>query len=219
MATENKKGITTRKKILDTCRDLFYERGFMALTFSEICKQTDTNPGSVSYHFKSKINIALLIYSEIMEKLADLARVYCPEEDHLRQRMFALGLHLKLFYSNANYRRFSAEVCTQRAYDTKLDHFVYSHSEPFLLSKQYMEEKQAKLYFAAFVGMDGYLESYIADHIDDFTFEDILTSYLELHYSFLDHTALHQNIEATQKKLDDFPIAIGPAFLIDLSEG
>jgi AcrR family transcriptional regulator len=217
MATENKNGISTRKKILSTCRHLFYEEGFSAVTFAGICKATNTNPGSVSYHFKSKINIALLIYQEIMETLSNESKALFPDSDLTQQRMLALAMHLRLLYDNAKYRRFSAEVCTQRAYDKELSRFVYSYSEPFLVAKEYMSEQKALFYFAAMIGMDGYLESYIDRDIDHLTFDEIFNYYIELHYSFLEKMDFSKRISRVYEDLGTLDIRISEDFKLSIA--
>lgn len=218
MANENKNGITTRKNIINTCRHLFYEKGFSSVTFAEICKETGTHPGSVSYHFKSKINIALLIYQEITDILAEKCRLFFPNNDLTQQRMLSLGMHLRLLYDNANYRRFSSEVCAQRAYDKELSRFVYSYSEPFLVAKEYMSEQKALFHFAAMIGMDGYLESYIDRNINDLTFEEMSRYYLELHYSFLEKPDFSERLRCVYDVLNTLEITISGDFELSVKQ-
>ena len=57
--------------ILKICKKLFYKNGVASTTYADICEAADTSPGSVSYHFQSKDDIAIAISQEFREKLME----------------------------------------------------------------------------------------------------------------------------------------------------
>ncbi len=99
-------GLETQEKILKTCKNLFYKKGYNETTFAEICKKANVNPGSIAYHFTNKFNIASKIYENLMQQFYETSLLIFPEQDELQQIMLALGLHLKLVFNDSAYRRF-----------------------------------------------------------------------------------------------------------------
>jgi len=61
-------GLLTKETILNSCRKLFYEKGYTETTFSDICKDANVNHGSIYYHFKKKRNIVEIIYCDFLVK-------------------------------------------------------------------------------------------------------------------------------------------------------
>lgn len=60
-------GITTKNKIIQSCKKLFYEYGIEDTTYKMICESAQINRGLLPYHFKSKDNIARHIYDEFLQ--------------------------------------------------------------------------------------------------------------------------------------------------------
>lgn len=55
-------GIATKEKIIDACSRLFYMHGIEGTTYEMISDQTCLNRSLIPYHFKSKYNIASILY-------------------------------------------------------------------------------------------------------------------------------------------------------------
>lgn len=165
MPVENTLGIATKINILAVARKLFYEKSYEKTTFSEICRNSDVNPGSVVYHFGNKITIAEIIYKKILDDLNSSVEKMVSNEEVIQQNMIALGLHLKRLFDNPSYRRFSSEVCSNRAYREEIDSLINSVPKAYHVAKQYMNEKKARFFFISLLGMDGLLETYIHKHI------------------------------------------------------
>src|SRR3954452_9738673 len=51
-----------REAILSSAETLFSNRGFNAVSIRDIAEEAGANPGSVTYHFKSKDGLLLEIY-------------------------------------------------------------------------------------------------------------------------------------------------------------
>lgn len=63
-----KKGLETRMRILDTAKNLFYEKGYHAATVKEICDIADVKTGTFAYYFKTKDMLINAIYEDLLLK-------------------------------------------------------------------------------------------------------------------------------------------------------
>lgn len=57
-----KQGEQTRKKIVKSSNDLFYQHGYHHTAFSDIVKATGLSKGNITYHFKSKEDILTAVF-------------------------------------------------------------------------------------------------------------------------------------------------------------
>ncbi len=70
MARKTKEGaLKTKKKIIDSAKNIFYEKGFRDTTIDDIAKAIGLSRGAVYWHFKSKEEIFISIYDEFMSRL------------------------------------------------------------------------------------------------------------------------------------------------------
>ena len=191
-------GIITREKIIETCRTLFYENGFRAATFDMICRTAEVNPGSVAHHFSNKLNIASLIYQEIIDSLNDSVKELFAEEDQLQQVMTSLCLHVRTLFTDSAYRRFSAEYLCEKAYcmekDTTGSELPLSRNAVSVMRER-MDLKKLKLCSAVYSGIGGNLETFIDRNIDEYTFEESARCYFEFLYLFLEDGELEKRID------------------------
>ncbi|WP_193708424.1 TetR/AcrR family transcriptional regulator [Alkalibaculum sporogenes] len=61
-------GLNTKETIINSCKKLFYENGYVKTTYSDICEDANINQGSIYYHFKRKNNIAGIIYCDFLSQ-------------------------------------------------------------------------------------------------------------------------------------------------------
>lgn len=216
MPINNSSGITTKTRIIKACKVLFYQNGFTSVTFDEICKKSGTHPGSIAYHFKNKITIAQIIYEEIINLFSNKTADFFPDEDLAQQNMIALGIHIKLLFEDSAYRRFSSQVCAERAYNEELFGLIKSVPNAFLVAKQYMSEQKSYFYFNAFLGMESFIESYIHKHIENLNFKEISSYYLELHYPFLEKEDFLNRLNKMYQALDILDIESTENFKISI---
>lgn len=208
MKNNNKSGIATKERIISTCKGLFYEKGYTATTFAEICEKSNVNPGSIAYHFTNKVNIAGKIYNELTNNYFKAAKKYFPHFDKIQMNMLALGIHIKLLYRDPHYRLFSAQYLSERAYDHDLTYFIDSLPNIYPIIKKVMDQQKAEFYFAAYLGMGGYIESYIDAHINELSFEKTVCYYLELYYLFLDKDDLNYRINIVLESLEQLKVNV-----------
>ena len=57
----------TRKRICDTAIRLFNERGYGEVSLREIAKEADTTIGNLTYHFKKKEDLLIVLVTELHE--------------------------------------------------------------------------------------------------------------------------------------------------------
>ncbi len=75
-------GIATRKLILETSKELFYEKGFRETSYHEICQKSHLFRSSAYYHFKDKDTIRYEVLWEWMTSFRRLAEQYCSKEEY-----------------------------------------------------------------------------------------------------------------------------------------
>src|SRR5271155_3348101 len=63
---------TTRDRILETCRELFNERGPAEVTTAEIAQTVGISEGNLHYHFRRKPDIVLALFESSRQALDDL---------------------------------------------------------------------------------------------------------------------------------------------------
>lgn len=200
-------GLVTKEKIMETCKALFCEKGYMGTTYAEICEICQVNPGTITHHFKSKKNIASVLYHDMMALYYQKTEEMFPYEDDLQQVMVAAGMHQKLFYADPVYRRFSAEFLSDST--RQKDHYSdYTEhvTKAYRVTEEAVGPKMADFLFVAYKGMDSHLEPYLMAHIEELTFEEIFTSIAMIYYQFVNGEELRARIERAFACLDNTEI-------------
>ena len=154
MAQYNK-GIATHNTLLKVAKNLFYDQGYEATTTRQIAKESGVNLGLIKYHFASKGNIALEIYSEIRE-------VFCSQvtskEQPINQRILIdSAIEFVLCFNSPNYLRFLVEIFRE----SKIQHLFQSR----ILSIDgisHRDDATYKLHSVAFSAMKPSLLAYAA---------------------------------------------------------
>ncbi|RBP68992.1 TetR family transcriptional regulator [Alkalibaculum bacchi] len=112
-----KKSAETKKKILDASKKLFYEKGYKATSCKEICELADVNLGLIHYHFKTKKNIASIIYANSLLEVKDLVRIKMNKIYRYYELKYGTAIENWVFMSgylmDENYRRFFYEICQE----------------------------------------------------------------------------------------------------------
>ena len=82
---------TTRERLVEAARELFYLRGFAGTSVAEILKKAEVNSGSLYYFFKTKEDLLLAVLDRYVELLHPLVidPVFSRETDPVN-RVFAL---------------------------------------------------------------------------------------------------------------------------------
>lgn len=199
-------GIATKNRIIESCRELFYKKGYINTTYNDICEFAQVNPGSIKYHFSDKNNIAAQIYSDMMMFIIQRTPLLFPNEDELVLLILQNGVYQRLFFDDALYRKFSIEFSSEYFSQYNISEYkgLFSNIYNFFLQK--MDPKKVSFYFAAFISMDKGIESYIDANINSLTFNEAVTYMNELYYPFIPHEELHAKITRSLELLDTVEI-------------
>lgn len=73
-------GQETKDNILQTCRQLFYEKGYTKTSYNDICKTANINRGVIHYHFKTKRKIAASVDLALVDEFYDFALPFVKKE-------------------------------------------------------------------------------------------------------------------------------------------
>ena len=110
-------GLETKKKILDECKILFYEKGFEGTSFQDISDKAGVNKGLLPYHFKTKNNIAKEIYFEFSRNQRKACAAVLREEDSAVFNITSLMLFYKLIIEDDKLKRFWYDIAVSNVID------------------------------------------------------------------------------------------------------
>lgn len=65
-------GETTKKKILQISKLIFYKKGYEDALYNDIAKEADVNRALIPYHFKRKSDLALEVYNDFMRDYVEI---------------------------------------------------------------------------------------------------------------------------------------------------
>jgi AcrR family transcriptional regulator len=199
-------GKITETNIINTCKKLFWKKGYRNTTYTDICSKVNIHPGSITHHFKSKNNIARIIFDDLMNIFYEKTFELFPDEDKMQQVIVAMGMYQKLLFLNANFRRFTAEYSSELIHAIALQDYVNTASQAYQVTVEKVGKKKADFLFTAYKGMDCYIEPYINEHIDELTFEDIFEYISGIYYQFLPEDELKSRLERALKSLEDVTV-------------
>jgi AcrR family transcriptional regulator len=95
-----------RAQLLDAAAALFAERGFHATSMRDIAKAVDMLSGSIYYHFESKEDMLLAVYTEAAARVAEqVDQAIARESDPWRRLEAASAAHLEMLIKFRDYTR------------------------------------------------------------------------------------------------------------------
>ncbi|MFZ7120993.1 MAG: TetR/AcrR family transcriptional regulator [Eubacteriaceae bacterium] len=136
-----KTGIITKNKILQACKELFYEQGYKDSTYLAICKKADVGPKTITHYFKSKKLIAIEIYSDFLINIKEKTKEYMIEKNNDYNLRTATALERIIFTNliveNENYKKFYYDICVEglllEVDIERVDYFYKLHSDEYNL--------------------------------------------------------------------------------------
>lgn len=75
---------------MQSCRKLFYDKGYHETSYDDICNAAHVNRGSIYYHFKEKENIRYEVLWGMHKECQDIAAKYCDRQEHV----FKIGSYI-----------------------------------------------------------------------------------------------------------------------------
>lgn len=167
-----------RKKqlIIDTCKELFYHNGFNNTTYEMICAKADIAPGSITYHFTSKLDIAIAIATENDEKLRQYVSTIAKEDEigHWAFTVLMIWARWYVFLADSNMRRFFSEIYVDGFHLENMLSIFRMHMQYCSLEKT---DDELKLMSATFIGQDRLILKMLDRDPHHFTLEQI-TEYI-----------------------------------------
>ena len=156
-------GLTTKKNILAACRELFYEKGFEATTFVDICRAAQVNQGSIHYHFKNKDNILREIYDESIRKNNACTQSVAPPGTLMYTKYFFGGeLYLYKMEKDSRFLRFNIDAA-RLADPANMDEFIISQTKILYFDEKAAAAPTPAEYFEAMASLafDSMLRQYL----------------------------------------------------------
>ena len=180
-----KVGERTRQLITDPCKPLFYENGIAKTTFGMICYQGDVAPGSITYHFSSKAEIAAIIANEFGEKLQERISETVPIDslEHWTGTYLVVKSRWYVLLQDSNLRRFYREVYNEEAYTRPVVHVLMGH-RPFV-SREITNE-DLLLNVATIVGQDRMVLDLVDRYPEIYSYEKITNYTVQTFFRLLD---------------------------------
>ncbi len=167
-------GEKKKKLILDTCKKLFYRNGYENTTYEDICKAADIPPGTITYHFGSKRELAAIIDAEYERENKTYIEKMCGDRYSKTELMVIENYHMwKRIYEDENIRRFLLDLSADKLPNaSSIDAIRYFYQCVMDDQGIDIDEKELALIVSTQVGMsDGVLNA--MEHSDfDYTYEE-----------------------------------------------
>lgn len=110
-----KKSEITRDAVIDACKKLFFENGYIATHYNDIVAESGISPGLIHYHFKKKGNIAGIIYTNFLETNKCFVEEALKENYELQiGTAVEIRNYWNLFTQNERLFRFFYEIAKER---------------------------------------------------------------------------------------------------------
>lgn len=181
-------GVATRSKIYKAAKALFYQQGVHETSYAHICAAAEVNKGLIPYYFKSKMNIACMVYRDFIAAI-DNALVERWGEGSLsapeRNIIFEL-LMFRLLRANKNVLRFYSQVMSDpECHATTLASQEEVMNELAQGSHVSVDESELRSIICMVNGTEGELvmalcDGYLTESTEDFVRRDILACYFLL---------------------------------------
>lgn len=168
-------GEKKKKLIIDVCKELFYRKGYAGTTYEDICAAADIPPGSITYHFGGKREIAGVIESEYESHNKIYIERMCRGRYSKTQLMVIENFHMwRRNFEDANIRGFLLDISTERlpsfaAFKT-VKYFYQCVMDDQGITD--IEDKELNLIVSTQLGMSDALLIAIANDPGSYTYEE-----------------------------------------------
>ncbi|MEM7064644.1 MAG: TetR/AcrR family transcriptional regulator [Cyanobacteria bacterium P01_B01_bin.77] len=156
-----------RKELLNSCLDLFAERGYGSITMRQIAKGLGVSTGTLYHYFPSKEDIFIQLVQELCEQDVYSFLAQAPEMDNLERRLQAI---VDFVFQNAQYYYqqvllwvdFVQQTPRVLDQDTQVLRQVWQRMRDSLA--EYLQLAKPELVDFVMVFIDGLIVQYIYDH-------------------------------------------------------
>lgn len=168
-------GEKKKQLILSTCKKLFYRKGYAHTTYDDICREADIPPGTITYHFKGKRDIAAAIDSEYEAHNKIYIEKMCGARYDKTMLMVIENYHMwKRNFEEGNIRRFLLDISTERLPEISAMQVVRYYYQ-CVMDDQGIDDipdKELKLIVASQLGMSDALLITVSNDPTGYTWEE-----------------------------------------------
>ncbi len=204
MANTYQTGDATKANILLTSKRLFFQKGYIATTYTDISNEAGVNRALIPYHFKNKSVLGSAVYQEILQDAFSLLDNILDMEQFSSD--FVGMLHLMTFYHLSKIPSFS-RFCVQVLKDAgnTLFHIENEKQELQQISRKIAQLPESQLDLLAHmnIGIKQQMMQYLYEHKDT-SIKEIANTHtaLILSYTGQSRKKTEELIEAACEILD-----------------
>lgn len=185
-------GLETKTRIIDTCKELFYSKGFDKTTFKDIGQIADVNQGLIVYYYKTKNVLANTVFQDVMTEMMRQIELFFADEDNLTRYFISDFLYFRLLYEDEGFRDFIQTCCSNGALNKssavfKEDYQKYYDEIINFFEDGYISDVTLKEgLIAVFEGMKDTYSLYICQNYERMTVDVAATNYITIYCHLLD---------------------------------
>lgn len=199
-------GEKTKEKIIRACKKLFYEKGYYNTSYKDIQKETGILPGTIAYHFKTKTELAKVIFIDTCKTNNMLAdSMLKGNESSLIKYLVSVRIFWHKFYQDDKYRRFVTDAQMEFCNTGSNEYFQEYYLNMFV-DDIYEDPIEYELAVATLRGYDAIVGKYVSDNIERVPIETCIASYDRFDAFLLrvDKKVMKESIEKANEILKDF---------------
>lgn len=218
-------GLETKARIMDTCKELFYSKGFTKTTFKDIGQLADVNQGLIVYYYKTKNILANTVFQDMMAEMMKQIETIFAREDTLTQFFISDFLYFRLLYEDLRFRKFIENCCSngvleKKSANLKEEYRKYYDGMVEFFDDEYIQDTTLKEgLLAVFEGMKDNYSLYICQNCHRLAVDVAATNYITIYCHLINISSeiygakmLHAELLANQVEVsaDQFKLKISP---------
>jgi AcrR family transcriptional regulator len=215
-----KKSRKTKEKIIDACRRLFYENGYINTRYEDLSEATGLSPGVIHYHFQSKKNMAGIIYDEFLTSNKVLINQLLEEEYELQVRTAVeIRSFMNLLLTDEKFKKFYLEICLDRVIvdlfrETGV-YFYQLHRDEYNLDIS--DEMIAMINITTAAAETELIMNYFRGD-KAYSFEDIVEFNIRLNYELMavDYAKINEIVEISRYIYNNLNVRFKDCFELDI---
>ena len=212
-------GEATKERIIAVCKELFYEKGLRGTSYNDICDKADINRGLLPYHFKSKNNIAKIVFSEFIEDFEAISKKTIVTDNFNVYFAIALFLLFDLISKNHNLRRFYSEIETEERFISSTMMLQEDIINQILAANQlHFENDELRTIICMFEGVETEIirnmhNGYITEPVEKVVVRDIYFVFSQLGF---ERTQIDMIIKEAKAIFNKYEMRMGESFTLEL---
>ena len=217
-------GITTKNKILEAYRELFYKKGYKKTTYVDILNLTGINQGLITYYFKSKKAIAGKIHTDFRIQIKNAVKDYFKQQKIKYDLQLATALeqiiYSKIKFKDEKLKRFIYEISIEGIYIehelNELKHFWDMHVKEYNLPLSESEIKMIQVRNSSLTWgiTTKMIEGYLDISVDEYAELRVRLMYQSMGLS---EPEIDRILSETYRIYDNLQISLRDFFTIQIS--